>query len=1129
MFREVKQQVDFPAMEREVIEFWNEHRVFRRSVDRHAPRGDWVFYEGPPTANGKPGVHHVISRSYKDLFPRFKTMQGYRVGRKGGWDTHGLPVEIAVEKRLGFTSKQQIEEFGIEEFNRLCREDVFSNIQDWNAMTERIGFWIDLDDAYVTYHNSYIESCWWIMKQLFDRGLLVEDYKTTWHSPSSNTTLASHEVAQGYKEDVEDPSVFPKFRAVTTDLREHGMLPEGEDRPVSFLAWTTTPWTLPANSGLAVMADATYALAEGPARAGGTPGAELYVLAEDRLEALGEERGAVLATMKGADLVGCRYLPVMVGGAPDDADLAGAYRVVADEIVTLDDGTGIVHVAPAYGDLDVGRRHGLPTIFSVDLTGSVMDEVRPLPRGLKADSPFDTSLLRELVDEPVPFAGAWFKDADEEIIGSLQDTGLMYAAGTIRHSYPFNWRDWKPLMNVAKRSWYVRTTAVKDLLLSNNDVIGWHPEHMKEGRFGRWLENNVDWALSRERYWGATLPIWRSEDGQRVVCVGSVAELQELAGRDLSGLDLHRPYVDDVTFELDGQVYRREPYTVDVWFESGAMPYAQWHFMGQDSAPGVTETLVKNFPADYICEAVDQTRGWFYSLHALATLLTDPGDAATGREPGALAHLFEPTSSFKNLNVLGHIVDENGEKMSKSKGNVVDPWTVLDKQGADALRWYCYSSSPAGQSKRFSSGLVEEVQRDFFLTLWNVYGFFVLYANLEEPDLSSPPPVADRPLIDRWLVARLQELTETVTAALEDFDPTTASRAIRDLVVDELSNWYVRRNRKRFWRGREATEDERRDSLAAYATLHDALVTVAKLMAPMAPFTSEEVYRNLELSVRPDAEASVHLAAWPVAETASKDAPLVTAMRALMRLVELGRAARSAAGLKLRQPLAEVLVRVRDEEELAVVKLLEDQLKEELNVKSVRFLDVTDDFVDYQVKPNLPRLGKRLGNRLPALRAALTTLSGREVAANVRDGRPTVVSVAGEDIELSAEDLLLDARSPEGYAAQEERGYLAALATEVTRDLRLEGLARDVVRLVQNARKEAGLEVSDRIELSLSADGELREALERHGDEVASEVLATDLYLGEQPAGDEMAPTGDAHVETHELDGMAMRLELRRK
>jgi len=1124
MFDEVKPHVSFPDLERRVIEFWREHEVFRQALDRPARLGNWVFYEGPPTANGKPGIHHVISRAYKDLFPRFKTMQGYHVGRKGGWDTHGLPVEIAIEKRLGFTNKQQIEEYGIERFNALCREDVFSNIQDWNAMTERIGFWIDLDDAYVTYHNSYIESCWWIMKSLFDRGLLVEDYKTTWHSPSSNTTLASHEVSLGYRENVVDPSIFPKFPALNQDLVQRGLLADNESRPVFFLAWTTTPWTLAANSGLAVAGSARYALVAGPRARGGEGHDHLYVLAADLVDdVFGEGTTEVLATCVGETLEGVRYTPLLHGQVPQGVDVSTGFRVVVDEIVSLDDGTGIVHIAPAYGDLDVGRLHGLPTIFSVDLTGMVVAEVRA----------FDS--------EPTatgPYAGVWFKDADAAIAADLVGRGLMYRVTTVTHTYPFNWRDGKPLMNVAKKSWYVRTTAVKDLLLANNDAIGWHPDHVRTGRFGKWLENNVDWALSRERYWGATLPIWRSEDGSQTVCVGTVRELEKLTGRDLTGLDLHRPYVDDITFELDGVAYRRVPYTIDVWFESGAMPYAQWHYLGEDSAPGVERTMIDNFPADYICEAIDQTRGWFYSLHALGTLLTDPGDPASDRPPGALAHLSGPTSAFKNLNVLGHIVDENGEKMSKSKGNVVDPWSVLDVQGADALRWYLYSSSPPDATKGFSADLVDEALRDFFMTLWNVYGFFVMYANLEKPDLESAPPVEQRPLIDRWLAARLDQLIEDVTAALEDFDPTTASRAIRDFVVDELSNWYVRRNRRRFWRGANSSPTDLADSRAAYASLHTALVTVAKLMAPLAPFTAEELYGNLVLSVDPDAPISVHLAQWPqasagAAAASESRAAVLRDMRALQRVIELGRAARAASGVKLRQPLSEVLIRVRNTDELAGVRALRDQLSEELNVKQVRFLDVNDTFVDYQVKPNLPRLGKRLGRQLPAIKAALAAIDGRVVAANVSAGANTVIEVDGQSIELEPEDVLLDAVSPAGFAAEEDRGYLAALNTTITPELLREGLARDAVRLIQNARKSAGLDVSDRIELRLTAAGGLLEALAEHRETIANEVLATALALGEPTA----APTprsasgpgnGTAHTESHDVGGEPLVLALRR-
>ncbi|MEX2502350.1 MAG: isoleucine--tRNA ligase, partial [Trueperaceae bacterium] len=705
-----------------MIRFWNERDVFRASLRKPAPNGDWVFYEGPPTANGKPGVHHVISRAFKDLFPRFRTMQGYRVERKGGWDTHGLPVEIAIEKRLGFTSKQQIEAYGIEAFNALCREYVFENIQDWNAMTERIGYWLDLENAYVTYTNDYIESCWWVFSELYRRGLLTEDFKTTWHSPSSNTTLASHEVSLGYQEDVEDPSVYPAFPVDAGALRERGLLPdEATDLPLRFLAWTTTPWTLPANTGLTVAADATYALVRASANRGGSGGPMGFVLAADLVErTFGGDPHEVLATFAGRELGGLPYHPVLRGRSEDGRD--ARRRVVLDPMVSLEDGTGIVHVAPAYGDLELGRTHGLDTLFSVALTGEVLPEVGPVghPNG-----------------EPGPYAGRWFKDADTDIARDLMAAGLMYHHTTIRHAYPMNWRDGTPLMNVAKRSWYIRTTAVKDKLLANNDRVGWVPDALRTGRFGKWLENNVDWAISRERYWGCPLPIWEAEDGSDRICVGSIADLSELTGRDLSDLDLHRPYVDQVEFEKDGRRYRRVPYTVDVWFESGAMPYAQHHYLGERTAPEDREAFERSFPADYICEAIDQTRGWFYSLHALGTLLTDAGDAE--REAGPLASLEADTSAFRNVISLGHIVDANGEKMSKSKGNVVDPWTVLDAQGADALRWYLYASSPPEATKRFSPALVEEAQRDFVMTLWNVFGFFVLYANLDRPALSRRP------------------------------------------------------------------------------------------------------------------------------------------------------------------------------------------------------------------------------------------------------------------------------------------------------------------------------------------------------------------------------------------------------
>lgn len=1102
LFEPVSPEVHFPELERRTIERWRDQRVFQRSLEKPAPRGRWVFYEGPPTANGKPGVHHVISRAFKDLFPRFKTMQGYQVTRKGGWDTHGLPVEIAIEKRLGFTNKQQVEEFGIGAFNALCRDYVFENIQEWNDMTERIGFWVDLDAAYVTYHPEYIESCWWIMKALWERGLLVEDYKTTWHSPSSNTTLASHEVALGYQEDVPDPSIYPAFLAIGADLVTRGLIAPDDTREVAFLAWTTTPWTLAANTGLALHPEARYALVEAPLRRTEADGPQRrYLLASALVTRVFEGLPhRILAEVEGSVLVGARYQPLLRGqpDALDAVDLVG-WRVVADDFVTLDDGTGIVHIAPAYGDLEVGRRHGLPTLWSVDLSGAVMSAVRAI----------DASEWGE-----GPYTGMWFKDADAAIIADLDAAGLMFAHGTIRHAYPFNWRDDKPLLNVAKRSWYIRTSAVKEQLLKLNNEIHWYPDHVRSGRFGKWLENNVDWALSRERYWGTPMPIWRAEDGDTIV-VGSFKELAALVGRDLEGFDPHRPAVDELIIEKNGKQYRRVPYTVDVWFESGAMPYAQWHYLGEQSTPEAHANLERHFPADYICEAIDQTRGWFYSLHALATLLTDPGTHE--RPAGPLHSLAGATSSFKNVIVLGHIVDEHGEKMSKSKGNVVDPWTVLSEQGADALRWYLFTSSPPEATKRFSQALVEETLRDVMMTLWNSYAFFVLYANLDRPNLPHAPAPETRPLMDRWLRARLDKLTLEVTADLEGYDPTSAGRRIRDAIVDELSNWYVRRNRRRFWRGDGGT-----DALAAYATLHEALVRIATLMAPLAPFIADELYQNLVARHDTAAPDSVHLASWPEVDPASIDHDLLADMATLQRVVELGRSARAASKVKTRQPLPEVLIRVPSERELRGLQRLEGALRDELNVKAVRYLAPTDPFVTYAVRPNLPNVGKRLGKHVPAVRAALAAADGAAVARAFAAAEPFVLVAAGVTWTFAAAELLLDARSPAGYAAVEARGMLAALRIELTPELLREGWMRDAVRLVQDARKQAGLEVSDRIELTLQADDPaVTAALEEHQETLAAEVLATELRFS--------APLAEAFRLSAELGAGTLTLSLSRR
>jgi len=1096
MFESVKQNIRFPELEEEVIRFWEEHKIFRAALAKPSPKGSYIFYEGPPTANGRPGIHHVSARAFKDLYPRYKTMRGFHVQRRGGWDTHGLPVEVEVEKEIGSTGKQDIEKFGIAEFNKLCRDSVFRYIQDWNRMTERIGFWIDLENAYITYENNYIETCWWILNTLWERGLLYEDYKTTMHCPRCNTSLADHEVSQGMREDVEDPSVWPKFPAHRAELVTAGILSADENRAVSYLAWTTTPWTLGANTALAVRGDEEYGLFESATAYGKEDEQrELFILAVALAEKVfGEDAPRPRKTFKGESLVGFRYEQILQGRLREGEDLSKGFRIVADDFVSIEDGTGIVHIAPAYGDLEVGRKHDLPTAFSVDLAGKVYAEVK----------------APDSAEPSGPYAGMFFKDADKHITRDLSRRGLMYRSERVRHAYPFCWRDDSPLLFYAKTSWYIRTTAVKEKLLENNRHLNWTPEHVRTGRFGRWLENNIDWAISRERFWGTPLPIWTSADGEDKICVGSISELEELSGRELGNLDLHRPFVDEITFEKNGLTYKRLPYTIDVWFESGAMPYAQWHYPFENQ-----EDFLKSFPADFISEAMDQTRGWFYSLHALATLLTDKGDAASGRAPGALAANFAETSAFKNCVVLGFINDEKGQKMSKSRGNAVDPWTVLNEQGADALRWYMYVSSPPEANKNFHPRFVTEVVRDFLLTLWNVYSFFILYANLDEPDLQTPLEVKDRPEIDRWMMAKLNRLIERVTADLDDYNVTDASRAIGDFVVRDLSNWYVRRNRRRFWKS-EADEDKR----AAYLTLYETLVALAKLCAPMIPFVTEAMYGNLVLHVKPYEQPSVHLAEWPEADASLMDEKLLGEMGLLIKLIELGRSARAVAAIQFRQPLPEILVRVGTETEVAALRRLEHQLKEELNVKAVSFLDFNSDFINYTLRPNLPVVGKLLGKRVPEFVKALKDIDAREVADNVRRGVRTRVRVGDETMEFEPAAFLVDVKSPEGYAAVEEGSYLVALNTTLSPELVMEGQARSVLRHVQNARKKAGLDVSDYIHLGLRTTDELRAALLAQEEYVKTEGLVSSLaYEAIEPAD---------YTEEVNLEGMPVKITLRK-
>lgn len=1071
LFQEIK-ETNFPQLEENILAFWRENHIFVKSDQKAAPKGEFVFYEGPPTANGKPAMHHVLARSFKDIFPRYKTMQGYHVTRKGGWDTHGLPVEIAVEKKLGVLGRKTLNRDEIAEFTRQCREWVFANIEDWNYFTERMGMWVDLENAYVTYHNSYIESVWNLLKRMWDKGMVVQDYKVVPLSPRISTTLSQNEIADGYRE-VDDPSVYVRFPlklettppAVRDKLQAQGVRLLDLDN-LAILVWTTTPWTLPSNTMAAVNPEMDYAVVRSPSVG------HLIFAAEalERLRELHKEDLEVLAFLKGKDLEWWEYTPpfpevcvelgvVKAQGEKRPDGRPVMHFVALADFVSAEDGSGVAHEAPVYGaeDLELSRQYGTPLLFGTNEYG-----------------------IMQVTDE----RGKFFKEADKGLIRIMKERGFMYHAGQIRHRYPFHDRTGDPILYFAKPSWYIKTSNFRQALYDNNEKINWIPEHIKHGRFGNWLKDNVDWAISRERYWGTPLPFWVSEDGSEYVCVGSVKELSELVGRDLSNLDLHRPYVDEITFVKNGKTFRRVPEVLDVWFDSGAMPYAQWHLMVDSEGkplPGFEanfEVWRKHFPADYICEAIDQTRGWFYSLHAISTLLYD-----------------QPC--FKNVICLGHLVDEKGHKMSKSKGNVVEPLPMFDKYGADAVRWYLFTGSEPGEQKRFSERLVQEAQRGFLGTLWNVYSFFVLYANLDKPDLRNRPAVKERPEMDRWLVSRQQQLIERVTAALDVYDARGAGKELEQF-VEELSNWYVRRNRRRFWKNEDATDRE-----SAYATLWEALVVVAQLAAPFTPFLAEALWQNLVRSVLTEAPESVHLSDWPKADPRLLDETLLTQMGAVVKVVGLARSARAISGIKTRMPLPRVLVTAPSEAELAGLRHFADEIAEELNVKQVEVLAVGEELLTYRVLPNLPVMGKKYGKLVPAIRAALAELDSRMVAKTIKAGHSIHLELGtldGSTIRLTPEELLLEALSPEGFSAQEQDGYMAALEVRLNEQLLLEGLSRDLIRLVQQARKEMGLNVSDRIHLTYTAEGKYAESLAQFGPRLQEETLALSLVQTE-PVG----------------------------
>ncbi|NIM26779.1 MAG: isoleucine--tRNA ligase [Gammaproteobacteria bacterium] len=1042
-FEEVGGRYDGPALEQQVLAFWRDQDVFAKSMQQSEGRPLYTWNEGPPTANGKPGIHHVLARTFKDMFPRFKHMRGFHCPRKAGWDTHGLPVEHEIEKELGIFDKSRIEEeVGIAEFTRRCRESVMRYIGDWEAMTERMGFWVNMDDAYYTLENDYIESVWWLLKVIWDKGLIYQGYKVVPYDPRIGATLSSHEVALGYKE-VDDPSVTVRFRLE-------------DDAAASFLVWTTTPWTLPSNMALAVHPDLDYAWVES--------GGETLILAQDLLESvLHDTPYKTIKVVKGAELVGLRYQRLF-DYLPAEGDIC---RVHAADFVTTEDGTGIVHIAPAYGvdDLALGQKHGLPVVHGVGLDGYFLPQVAPV-------------------------AGRFFKEADPVLIELLRERGLLYRAESYRHNYPHGWRTGDPLLYYAKNAWYIRTTDFRDRMVALNKTINWVPESIRDGRFGNWLEHNVDWALSRERFWGTPLPVWTDGEGD-FVCIGSLAELEKLTGESLRDLDLHRPAVDEVTFVHpdNGRTYRRVPEVIDCWFDSGAMSYAQWHYPFENKA-----LFEERFPADYICEAIDQTRGWFYTLHAIATLVSD-------------------SVAFRNCVCLAHIVDKDGKKMSKSLGNIVDPYDVFDTVGADALRWYLAARIAPEVQKRISVELVREVASTFINTLWNTYGFFVLYARLDAVDLSKDVALEKRPEIDRWILALLHHTTDTVTEAMERYDARAAGEAIESF-VDQLSNWYVRRNRRRFWKA-AAGEDKQ----AAYLTLFECLHVVHRLMAPLMPFLSEAMYQNLVRAVDAGAPMSVHMADWPVADAAKRNRALIEQFDVVQRVVGLGRAARNDTRLRVRQPLARLLVRVPDEAAAAAVQAHREQILEELNVKSLELVAADAALVSYRLKPNLPRIGKRYGKRIPAIRAALAEADAARIASSATAGQGFELDVDGETIAFEAEDVLVESVAAEGYACAEEGGYLVGLDTRLDDALLEEGLARELVRTIQEARKQAGLEVSDRIVLRVTGSDAVEAAVATHRDFLMDETLASSW--GE----DGFDPS---YATEHSLDDNRWKIELKR-
>lgn len=1024
MYKKIDSNKSFMDIEKDILKLWAENDIIQKNFDLNEDGEYFTFYDGPPTANGKPHIGHVITRVMKDIIPRYKVMKGYKVLRKAGWDTHGLPVELEIEKKLGISGKPEIEKYGVEEFVKQCKDSVFSYVEMWREMSERVGYWIDMDNPYVTYHNDYIESVWWALKQMWNKELIYKGHKVMPYCPRCGTTLSSHEVGQGYK-DVKDSSVYVKFKL------------KNEDKYI--LVWTTTPWTLPSNVALAVNKKYDYVevLHEG----------ETLILSRQLLNKLNGEY-EVIAEFKGEELLGKEYEQMFKFETPEEK----AFYVVHGDYVTLSDGTGIVHIAPAYGDEDnqIGKLYNLPMINLVDLEGKFVPAVEP-------------------------WAGIFVKKADEKIIAFMKENNILYKSEKFLHSYPHCWRCDTPLLYYPRESWFVRMSSLRDQLVENNNKINWMPDNVRTGRMGKFLEGVIDWGISRNRYWGTPLPIWECECGHREM-IGSIAELKEKGINVPEGIELHKPYIDKVHLNCPhcSKEMTRVDEVIDCWFDSGSMPFAQYHYPFENK-----ELFEANFPAQFISEAVDQTRGWFYTLLAISTTV------------------FEK-NPFENCIVLGHVLDKDGLKMSKHKGNVLSPFTVLDNEGADALRWYFYTASAPWLPSRFYEDAVIEAQRKFIGTLWNVYSFYVLYADLDNFDPMKYADFKSENVMDKWMMSKLNTLVKNIDEHLENYRITQGAKELEDF-VDELSNWYVRRNRSRYW-----VEELTEDKIGAYMTLYRVLTTFARVASPFIPFITEELYQNLVVAFDKNAPESIHLCMWPEYHGSEVDKTLEEEMDKAYRIVKLGRGARNAANIKNRQPLSKMLVSVSE-----LPEYYGDIVKDELNIKAVELGADLSKYVNFEIKPNLPVLGKAYGKMIPGIRKAIGAMNQMELAQNIGSGKVVTINVDGTEIDLNKENLLVTMQGLEGFAFAGEGEMGVVLDTHITEELQEEGHVREILSKIQNMRKESGFEVADKIKIYVTGNEILEGVIKKFQEQIMKDTLAVEVVYGAETQYTEVKINGE--------------------